>query len=119
MPRTSLNQIQKQISRLQAQARKLEAAESAKKQSAVAEVLALMKKLGVTADDLKAGASGAARGRGRPRAEGARKGGARAPVPVKFRDPASGDAWSGRGRTPRWLAAHEAQGRSREEFRVA
>jgi len=41
-------------------------------------------------------------------------------APVKFQDPlAPENTWSGRGRTPRWLEAHEAGGRSREEFRVA
>jgi DNA-binding protein H-NS len=114
MARTSLSQIQKQISRLQAQARKLEAAQSEKKKAAVAEVAALMKKLGVSIDDLRAGAPRAARAPSATRAAGKR-----VPAPVKFRDPASGDAWSGRGRTPRWLAAHEAQGRTREDFRVA
>jgi DNA-binding protein H-NS len=114
MPRASLSQIQKQIARLQAQAHKLEAAESAKKRAAVAEVVALMKKLGVSVDDLK----GEAPGRGRGAAK-ARSSGARAPATVKFRDPATGDAWTGRGKTPRWLAAHEAEGRSRETFRVS
>lgn len=41
------------------------------------------------------------------------------PVAIQFRDPANpGNAWSGRGRAPRWLVAYEQQGRSREEFRV-
>ena len=42
------------------------------------------------------------------------------PVAIQFRDPANpGNAWSGRGRAPRWLVAYEEQGRSREDFRVA
>lgn len=36
-------------------------------------------------------------------------------VSVKYVGPA-GEAWSGRGRTPKWMAALEAQGRSRSEF---
>lgn len=40
-------------------------------------------------------------------------------VLVRFTDPAEpGNAWSGRGRAPRWLIAYEEQGRSREEFRT-
>jgi DNA-binding protein H-NS len=27
----------------------------------------------------------------------------RAPIPPKYRDPATGVTWSGRGRTPRWI----------------
>jgi DNA-binding protein H-NS len=30
----------------------------------------------------------------------------------------NGEEWSGRGRTPNWLAALEAEGRSREEFLI-
>ena len=38
---------------------------------------------------------------------------------AKFRNPETGEEWSGRGRTPRWLTALEAEGRRREEFAVA
>ena len=34
----------------------------------------------------------------------------------KFRDPASGKTWSGRGQTPNWLKAYETKGKHREEF---
>lgn len=43
---------------------------------------------------------------------------ARKPVAAKYRNPATGDAWSGRGRVPKWLAAELAKGRTREEFAV-
>jgi DNA-binding protein H-NS len=38
-------------------------------------------------------------------------------VAVKYRH--GDDTWTGRGRMPRWLSALEAEGRKREEFRVA
>jgi DNA-binding protein H-NS len=38
-------------------------------------------------------------------------------LPAKYRGP-SGEEWSGRGRTPTWLTAHEAKGKKREEFAV-
>lgn len=38
-------------------------------------------------------------------------------VAVKYRGP-HGEEWSGRGKVPTWLAALEAAGRNREEFRV-
>jgi DNA-binding protein H-NS len=38
-------------------------------------------------------------------------------LPVKFRGP-KGEAWSGRGKLPSWLAEAEKQGRKREEFKV-
>ena len=36
---------------------------------------------------------------------------------AKYRGP-NGEEWSGRGRTPNWLAALEAEGRRREEFLI-
>jgi len=48
----------------------------------------------------------------------AKKRSASAAVPL-YRDPANpADTWSGRGLPARWLANYEAQGRSREEFRI-
>lgn len=39
---------------------------------------------------------------------------------VMYRDPANTDnTWSGRGLPAKWLANYEAQGRSRDEFKVA
>ena len=37
---------------------------------------------------------------------------------AKFRNPETGEEWSGRGRTPRWLTAFEAEGKDRKEFAV-
>lgn len=45
---------------------------------------------------------------------GAAKG---AKVPAKYRGP-SGEAWSGRGKQPRWLAALVAEGRTPSEFLI-
>jgi len=138
MPRPTLTHIRQQIARLEAQARKIESADAERKRKAVGEVRALMRKLGVTVADLgeDAGArrrgakGGAAAGGGKGASRDGAKGGAsdaaqapkvprtRAKAPVKFRDPQTGDAWSGRGRTPKWLEAHEKAGRSRGEFAV-
>ncbi|MEM6410965.1 MAG: H-NS family nucleoid-associated regulatory protein [Pseudomonadota bacterium] len=40
-------------------------------------------------------------------------------APIKFRDPKTGDTWSGRGRTPVWLRSHEEAGRKRQKYAVA
>lgn len=40
-------------------------------------------------------------------------------VAIKYRDPSNpGNTWTGRGRAPRWLAAAEKSGRTREAFRI-
>lgn len=38
-------------------------------------------------------------------------------VPIQFRGP-RGEEWSGRGKDPNWLTALEAEGHSRDEYRV-
>lgn len=42
----------------------------------------------------------------------------RAVVKPKYRHPESGQTWSGRGHTPRWLAAEEKAGKKRESFLI-
>lgn len=37
----------------------------------------------------------------------------RAPVPMKYRDTATGQTWTGRGRAPKWL-----EGKSKEDFLI-
>lgn len=49
---------------------------------------------------------------------GAKAAKSRKAVAAKYRNPANGDAWSGRGRVPKWLVAVEGVGRKREEFAV-
>lgn len=39
-------------------------------------------------------------------------------APVKFRDPATGKTWSGRGMTPVWLREYEESGKKRAKFAV-
>jgi DNA-binding protein H-NS len=33
----------------------------------------------------------------------------KAPLPPKYRDPKTGETWSGRGRPPGWLAGHDRE----------
>ena len=80
-----------------------EAARQAEIAAVVAEIQARMKEYGITLDDLKGGA---------------RKTKARGSVAAKYRNPATGESWSGRGRAPRWLAAEMAKGHSKEAFLV-
>jgi DNA-binding protein H-NS len=40
-------------------------------------------------------------------------------VAAKYRDPNTGESWSGRGATAGWLAAHEKAGRKRDQYLIA
>jgi DNA-binding protein H-NS len=80
-----------------------EAARRAEIAAVVAEIQARMKEFGITLADLKGGA---------------KKAKARGAVAAKYRNPATGESWSGRGRAPRWLADALAKGRTKDEFLV-
>ena len=77
--------------------------------------------LGISAGDLFS-----TPGQQAPAEQAAAKNGRRARKPrddigakraAKYRGP-NGEEWSGRGRTPKWVAALEAEGRGREEFLI-
>jgi DNA-binding protein H-NS len=116
---SNLIDLQSQIEKLQKQADDLKSKEFA---STVADIRAKMAAFGITIKDL-GGKAGAKKSKaGRPAKAGkvakVRKSkAAGTPVAAKFKGPA-GEAWSGRGLTPKWLKALEAQGRSRAEFAV-
>jgi DNA-binding protein H-NS len=40
------------------------------------------------------------------------------PTGVKYRNPKTGETWSGRGRPARWITELEAKGQKREKFAV-
>ena len=42
----------------------------------------------------------------------------RGTVAAKYRNPATGDEWTGRGKPPKWLVAEIESGKSREDFLI-
>lgn len=72
---------------------------------AIAQVRTLMAQYGLTLADIGGGRATAA-----PRTGGGAK------VAAKYRDPATGATWSGRGLQPRWLREALAGGRSISDF---
>jgi DNA-binding protein H-NS len=107
--------------------RQAEAARKAEISSAIADIKAKMAAYGITVDDLEVRgrrgrkakvakstkSAGAAKGKAKTKPAKARK-----PVAAKYRNSATGETWSGRGKAPKWLVAMEAGGRTREEFAV-
>lgn len=76
--------------------------------SAIAQVRALMSQYGLSAADLAGRAAG-------PKAPRAKSGSTVAP---KYRDPATGKTWSGRGLKPTWLRTALANGKSLGDFAI-
>jgi DNA-binding protein H-NS len=119
----NLIDIQSQIEKLQKQANEIKAKDF---QSTVQEILVKMQAFGITVKDLQSAkpARSGKTGRGKaksvadkaPKAPRAAKK-ATTPVAAKYRGP-NGETWSGRGLTPKWLAALIAQGQSKESFAI-
>lgn len=121
MARLSYESLQKQITKLQAQAAKMEASQSAAKKKSVAKVVALMKKLGITASDLVSKEKSMPVSRRSRKSSSVRKGRGsdkRSSVTIKYRHPVSGETWTGRGKPPKWLVAEIASGRSKDDFLI-
>lgn len=82
-------------------------AQRAEHSDAVNQVRELMSQYGLTMADISGRA--ASPGKAGPKAGGAK-------VAAKFRNPATGDQWSGRGLKPKWLRAAIEAGRDIKEF---
>ena len=87
-------------------------AQNQERAAAIEQIKQLMAQHGLTPADL--GVKGSP-SRSKTSKAGPRKG---TKLPVKYRDPASGNAWSGRGLQPKWLQAALAQGRKLSDFSV-
>lgn len=94
---SSYQELQAQIAELQKQA---EAARSSEVAAAKAKIAEIMKEYGLTISDL--GVSSKAKSTK-----------VREPVAIKYRDEATGETWTGRGRSPRWL-----DGKNKDDYLV-
>jgi len=106
--------IQREIARLQKRA---DALQQKQRAPAIAQVLRTMREFGITPDDVAAAfhkkSRGPAAGRKTTNTAAAKQPGA-----PKYRDPASGSTWTGRGKPPRWIAAADQAGTGREQFLI-
>jgi len=92
-----------------------------KRGEAIARVKALMAEYGLTAVDIVGGARApkAAAPAAAPSPAPAKKSKAAGKkVAAKYRNPATGDTWSGRGLKPKWLVAAMAGGKTLADFTI-
>ncbi|WP_284454501.1 H-NS histone family protein [Cupriavidus campinensis] len=87
-------QLLAQKAALEAQLEEVRANEVA---GVIEQIRTLMDQYSLTVEDIQG-----KRRRGRPAGSGAVKA-AKEPLPPKYRDPKTGNTWSGRGRAPAWL----------------
>jgi DNA-binding protein H-NS len=105
MATTNLSELLNQKAALEKQIAEMQQNERA---DAIAQVKSLMTQHGLSVADIASKASG-------PKISGPKAG---AKVAAKYRNPATGDAWSGRGLKPKWLQSALAAGRSLADFAV-
>jgi DNA-binding protein H-NS len=96
----SYKELQAEIARLQQEAYAVRRSELA---VVVAEIKAKMAEYGLTVADLGGGATSKLRG---------------STVAPKYRNTATGQTWSGRGKHPRWLTEAIAAGKTLESFLI-
>ncbi len=99
---TTYKELQSQIEKLQKEAEQARKTELA---NAIAEIHAKMKEYGISPEDLGFGAG--VGGKRKPLKT------TRRPVPPKYRNNATGETWSGRGKPPKWMA-----GRDKAQFLI-
>lgn len=118
---SNLIEIQSQIEKLQKQASEIKAREFGK---TVQDILVKMQAFGITLKDLQPSKVRGTKGKSKTAttvksavSKAQKKEKVAAVVAAKYRGP-NGETWSGRGLTPRWLAALVAQGQAKEEFAI-
>ncbi|AYD63810.1 MULTISPECIES: H-NS histone family protein [Achromobacter] len=113
--------IEKEINKLQ---KKAEVLQTKRRKPVITSIITSMREYDITPEEIIA-----AYGSGKPARVapgGRRKAGAAArpataakrAVAPKYRHPQTGETWSGRGKAPRWLAAEEAGGATRDSFLI-
>lgn len=102
-----------QLERQQAEVdRALSEVRRAARSGVIAQIKALMDEHGLTLPDLSGiSASKLAGSKGKSAAAGRK-------VAAKYRNPATGDSWSGRGLKPKWIQAVLAEGKKLEDFAI-
>jgi DNA-binding protein H-NS len=112
MPRNrTLQEITAQIEQLQRQAELLRAKH---KKPVIKAIMHAMIQYGITHRELQAAVGGG--GAGTDQASAGRLKVRK--VAPKYRNPKTGETWSGRGRTARWIAEAEREGKSRDKFLI-
>ncbi len=113
---TALKQkIEKEILKLQKQAENLQAK---RRGPVITSIIRSMREYDITPEDITAAyskktARTVARKPSAPSGTPAKR-----TVPAKYRHPDTGETWTGRGKAPRWLAAAQAAGKSRDDFLI-
>lgn len=103
--------LQELLQRREELERRIAETQNQERTEAIDTIRRLMAEHGLSVEDVTAGRRAAKAAAGAS--------GERAKVPAKYRNPATGESWSGRGLQPRWLKAALAEGRQLSDFSIS
>lgn len=121
MPRASYsaekNRIQKEIDKLEKKMQQLKAKE---RKPMIASIVKSMRDYDISLEDIAVvyNRKAATRAAVKPAGSAVARPAAKRVIPPKYRDPATGATWTGRGKAPRWMADAEASGVARDTFLI-
>lgn len=101
---SSYKELQDQIAKLQAEAEQVRKNEIA---TVIADIRKRMEEFGISLNDL--GPMSKTKGRKKATASTSA---------AKYRNPATGETWTGKGRRPKWIVEAESQGKSPDAFLI-
>ena len=110
MPRRTLEAIEKDITALLSEAKRLKK----KRAPALRRIVTLARANSISIGEIRDALGGGGK-RGSPGRKMKRKTRKVAPL---YKNPKTGETWSGRGRPARWLVAAEKEGRKRSDFLI-
>lgn len=114
---TALKQkIEKEIIKLQKQAQSLQ---EKRRGPVITSIVRSMREYEITPEEIATAFNKAqTRKAGRKAASPSAGSPVKRTVPPKYRNPETGDTWTGRGKAPRWITAAEAEGKNRDDFLI-
>jgi len=107
--------IEKEISRLQKQAQALRAKQRA---PIIASIIRSMREYDIAPEEIATAFNKKSARAARPVKTAVAQPPAARKVAPKYMDPATGNSWTGRGKTPRWITQAESEGRNRDDFLI-
>ena len=113
---STLTELQQQINQAEAKVNELREKLAQQKNNERLQAITAAKEL-IKTHQLSAADLGLAGKKATTRKERA-TGDKRSTVEPKYKDPSSGKTWTGRGKTPAWLAVHLSAGRSKQDYLI-
>ena len=107
--------IQKEIEKLRKQAQSLQ---SKRRKPIIQSIVRSMKEYDITIEEISSALGKAPNNKAKSAPKSKAPASARKTVAPKYRNPATGDTWTGRGKAPRWVVDAEASGQSRDQFLI-